>query len=78
MQVDNLGIVCQSDRKLCHPTQSIDERNVGSLVLKLKAGALDGVKRWVMRFGTEAEVLSPRELRDMIRSEAEALRELYR
>jgi predicted DNA-binding transcriptional regulator YafY len=52
-----------------HPTQEIVELGDGSLILKMKVGALEAVKRWVMRHGCEAEALEPQELREMLQHE---------
>ena len=60
-----------------HPTQTIEERNDGSLILNMKVGALDAIKRWVMRYGSEAEVLEPQELREMIKYELQATGKMY-
>lgn len=60
-----------------HPTQQIEEREDGSITLHMKVSALDAVKRWVMRYGKEAEVLEPEELRDMIRVEVTKMVDMY-
>ena len=60
-----------------HPSQEIEELKDGSLVLKMQVGALDAVKRWVMRYGSEAEVLEPQELREMIQYELLATAKMY-
>jgi len=52
-----------------HPTQEIVEQSDGSLILNMKVGALEAVKRWVMRHGCEAEALQPLELREMLQHE---------
>jgi proteasome accessory factor B len=60
-----------------HPTQKIREHEDGSLTLTLEVGALDAVKRWVMQYGAQAEVLEPAELRDMIREEVREMEKVY-
>lgn len=60
-----------------HPTQQIEEHENGSITLHMKVSALDAVKRWVMRYGKEAEVVEPEELRDMIRVEVRMMGEMY-
>ena len=60
-----------------HPSQEIDELKDGSLLLKMQVGALDAVKRWVMRYGSEAEALEPQELREMIKYELLATAKMY-
>jgi proteasome accessory factor B len=60
-----------------HPTQEIQEHEDGSLTLSLSVGALDAVKRWIMQYGAQAEVLRPEELRDMVRMEVKEMGEVY-
>jgi predicted DNA-binding transcriptional regulator YafY len=60
-----------------HPTQQLVENDDGSATLKLTVGALDAVKRWVMRYGAQAEVIEPQELRDMVSQEVRELGEVY-
>jgi predicted DNA-binding transcriptional regulator YafY len=60
-----------------HSTQQIEEHDDGSVTLNLTVGALDAVKRWVMRYGAQAEVLEPRELRDMVTQEVREMGEVY-
>lgn len=49
-----------------HPRQSLQEHRDGSVTLRFPAPALYEVQRWVMQWGSEAEVLEPPELRDAI------------
>lgn len=49
-----------------HPRQRLEEHRDGSVTLCFPAPALYEVQRWVMQWGSEAEVLEPRELRDAI------------
>lgn len=60
-----------------HSSQQIVEHDDGALTLKLSVSSLDAVKRWVMRYGAHAEVLEPKELRDMVRQEAEKMVGVY-
>lgn len=60
-----------------HPTQSIEEHGDGSLTLTFNVGALDAVKRWVMQYGKEAEVLEPQELRQIVRLELQEMAVMY-
>ena len=61
-----------------HPTQTIEEHGNGGLTLKLKVGALEAVKRWVMRYGSKAQVLEPQELRKIIKYELLLMDDLYK
>ena len=60
-----------------HSTQKIEEHDDGSVTLKLTVGALEAVKRWVMRYGAQAEVLEPRELRDLMTLEVREMGDVY-
>jgi predicted DNA-binding transcriptional regulator YafY len=60
-----------------HATQKLEEHDDGSVTLNLTVGALDAVKRWVMRYGAQAEVLEPRELRDMVTQEVREMGNVY-
>jgi proteasome accessory factor B len=60
-----------------HPTQVIEKHQNGALTLKMKVGALEAVKRWVMRYGSEAQVLEPQELRTMIKQELVIMESMY-
>ncbi|NTW56072.1 MAG: WYL domain-containing transcriptional regulator [Chlorobiaceae bacterium] len=60
-----------------HSTQKIQEHEDGSLILSLSVGALDAVKRWIMQYGSQAEVLGPEELRDMVKMEVKEMGEVY-
>ena len=49
-----------------HPSQKIGEEQGGTLLFTARASGTRSVLRWVLPFGTEAEVLEPPELREMI------------
>ena len=50
-----------------HPSQRLDERDDGSLVLTLTVNHLLELKRWILSWGDEARVLAPRDLADDLR-----------
>ena len=56
-----------------HPSQQIETCGDGSIILTLKVADLWEVKRWLIGFGAEAEVLLPLELREEIADECRAL-----
>jgi predicted DNA-binding transcriptional regulator YafY len=63
-----------------HPWNSghmIEEHDDGSLTLRLGVSSLDAVKRWVLQYGAQAEVLEPPELREMLMSEAREMLKAY-
>ncbi|MDH7500208.1 MAG: WYL domain-containing protein, partial [candidate division NC10 bacterium] len=63
--------------RLWHPSQKMQYQLDGSLLMSLEVTDSLELKRWILGFGQEAEVLEPRELREAIRQEAEGLMEKY-
>lgn len=63
--------------KRWHPTQTIEELPDGSLILTLTVRGISDLKRWVLKYGAGAEVLSPAELRQAVAEEARRMCELY-
>mgnify|MGYP001627219939 CR=1 FL=1 len=61
-----------------HPSQEIEELPDGGLILRFFTGGLDEVKRWVMGYGSHAEVLAPESLRQAIREEIQKMAQIYR
>ena len=53
-----------------HPTQEIDEQPDGCLILRFRVGGMSEVKRWVMAYGSHAQVLAPQSLREDAADEA--------
>jgi predicted DNA-binding transcriptional regulator YafY len=65
-------------RERCwHSTQQIEELPDGRLVLRLRTGGLGEAQRWVMQFGSHAEVLEPEGLREKIRQDIQFLEKIY-
>lgn len=60
-----------------HPTQQIEELPDGGLILRLRCGGLDEVRRWVMSYSSHAEVLAPPELRHAVAEEVRKMTQLY-
>jgi predicted DNA-binding transcriptional regulator YafY len=56
-----------------HETQELSTARDGSVVLAMRVADTLELKRWVLSFGSEAEVLEPDALREKIRNEAEAI-----
>jgi len=52
-----------------HPSQQIENESAGSIILTLHVADLDEVKRWLIGFGADADVVKPQELRNEIRYE---------
>jgi len=54
-----------------HPSQKLETLSDGSVILSLMVASLWEVKRWLIGWGSEANVLEPLTLRDEIRSECQ-------
>ena len=63
--------------RIWHPSQKIEEREDGSLILRMETAGVVEVKNWVLQFGRGAEVLEPEELREECKEEIEAMRGIY-
>lgn len=61
-----------------HESQEMKELPGGELELHLRLGALTEVAQWILGWGTAAEVMAPRELRDRMRETARGLVVKYR
>ena len=59
--------------RLWHRSQTFRDRPGGRLELTLEVADTIEIRRWVLGFGGDAEVLEPASLRDAIRREAERL-----
>ena len=55
-----------------HKTARVQEQLDGGLVLHLKVAETSEIRRWVLQFGSEAEVLTPQSLRDVVAKELAA------
>lgn len=56
-----------------HETQQMKDLPDGGLELRLDLGALAEVERWILGWGSQAEVIAPQELRQRIKTVAETL-----
>lgn len=59
--------------RLWHPSQKFRELPDGRLELILRVADTLEVRRWILGYGVQAEVLEPSSLREALRGEAEAL-----
>ena len=60
-----------------HASQRLEELPTGELILRLKVGGLGEVKRWVMGYGSHAEVLEPESLHREIQEEVKKMQKIY-
>jgi predicted DNA-binding transcriptional regulator YafY len=60
-----------------HKTQIVEERPDGSLLLTFQTSGMEAVKRWVMQYGSHAEVIKPVALRLEIADEAKQILRKY-
>jgi proteasome accessory factor B len=58
-----------------HPSQQIENEQDGSIIITLHVADLDEVKRWLIGFGAEAEVLGPEKLQLEIADECRRMAE---
>ncbi len=65
------------ERSLAHPTEQREEMPDGSLRVRMRVTALDGVKRFVLQYGSHARVIGPEKLLQETRDEIEAMLALY-
>lgn len=59
------------------PTQKIVEEKDGTIIFSAKVSGLMEIKRWILGYGSQAEVLEPQSLRQEIFSEAEKILSRY-
>ncbi len=59
------------------PAQTIQELPGGDIIYRVNVRGSQEISWWIMQYGADAEVLEPKELRDLIRSNAEKMLRLY-
>jgi len=64
--------------KVWHGTEEKITQADGSLLLKMHVPVTSELKRWVMSYGRDVEVIGPSELREMVQQEVEELAAKYR
>jgi predicted DNA-binding transcriptional regulator YafY len=60
-----------------HESQELRTLRAGGLELTLQLGALPEIERWVLTWGSDAEVMQPKELRERLRETTTALAKRY-
>lgn len=60
-----------------HVSEQREELADGSLKITVQVTALDGIKRFVMQYGSHVKIIAPLELQEAIKSEIKLMQELY-
>jgi predicted DNA-binding transcriptional regulator YafY len=60
-----------------HPSEKITKLKDGSLIYEVKVAGTEEIFRWVLRFGEDAKVLEPKELKEKIRLTVEKMKRVY-
>jgi proteasome accessory factor B len=61
-----------------HPSQKIKELRDGGIEVSLTLGNIEEIERWILSWGSHAEVLAPPELKERISKTVSTLMEIYR
>ena len=61
-----------------HPSQKIKQLRTGGIELSLTLGNLEEIERWVLSWGSHAQVLAPQELKERIAKTAATVADSYR
>ncbi len=60
-----------------HPSQKIEQKRSGRVTVSYRVAGTSEIKRWILGFGSQAEVLEPESLRREISTDALLLSRLY-
>ena len=60
-----------------HSSQQIEELPGGGLILQMRVAGTEEVRRWLLGYGGEAEVLKPDSLREEMREELKKMQKIY-
>lgn len=71
------AVAARVEERDWHESQQLSRHRDGSIVLTMRLGSLVEIERWVLGWGSEAEVLAPIELRQQISRTAAALAARY-
>lgn len=63
--------------KIWHPSQSIETQPDGSLIFTVKVAGIQEIRRWILKWGSAAEVLAPEALRQAVAEEVNTLQTIY-
>lgn len=65
------------EEKIWHPSQSLEVQTDGTLIAEFRLSGTDEIRKWIMSFGKNAEVLEPLSMRQKIRNDLKYLLSLY-
>ncbi|MFC4769544.1 helix-turn-helix transcriptional regulator [Effusibacillus consociatus] len=63
--------------RIWHASQKVYDQPNGEIVMHFQASGLNSIKRWIMQYGSEVEVVGPQELREEIKFEIKKMMEKY-
>ena len=63
--------------RIWHPSQQLEAQPDGSLILRFKASGEFEIKRWILGWGNQVEILEPAELRQTIAQDLQAAARRY-
>ncbi len=64
--------------RVWHPSQKVDKKDDGSVIITFEAGGLMEIVSWVLSYGDNVEVLEPGELRKELKKTIKSMAALYR
>ncbi len=64
--------------RIWHTSQKLLPQPDGTLIVQFKSSGMKSLKRWILKYGAEVEVLKPAELRQAIRDEIQKMTVLYK
>lgn len=71
------AIADQIRERFWHESQEVRDLPGGVVEFSVQLGGLDEIVRWLLGWGGDAEVVSPPELRELVRAKAEAIARRY-
>lgn len=71
------AVADQIRERFWHESQETRDLPDGGLEFSVQLGGLDEIVRWILGWGGDAEVVTPKELRDLVRAKAEAIGQRY-
>jgi predicted DNA-binding transcriptional regulator YafY len=63
--------------RLWHPTQRIEEKEDGSIILQITVPVADELVKWILGYGDYIKVLEPDRLKEIIKGQAKRIYHLY-